>query len=169
MYKEGPMGAFALALERQVFVAQDYILREGELGQDMYLIASGEVAVVTGPQHQHIEVTRLREGAFFGEMALLEKEPERHMATAHTVALSPPHATHCPVPTDGVALCALQAHGFGHRDQLLRGLLDQPAALPRARARLPGDPRLSRGARAQYSPPSRRTARSATTRRGSSA
>lgn len=84
MLKEGLMGALALALERQVFVAEDYILREGEYGHDMYFIASGEVAVVTGPPGQHVEVTRLREGAFFGEMALLD-ESERHMASVLVV------------------------------------------------------------------------------------
>ena len=39
-------------------------MREGEYGHDMYFIASGEVAVVTGPPGQHIEVcdATLRQG-----------------------------------------------------------------------------------------------------------
>ena len=37
----GCRGRFILALERVVFVADDYILREGEFGADMYFIASG--------------------------------------------------------------------------------------------------------------------------------
>ena len=81
----GMMTALALALQRQVFVAGDYILREGEHGSDMYFVASGEVAVVTGPPGRHTEVTRLREGAFFGEMALLENS-ERHLASVLVIS-----------------------------------------------------------------------------------
>ena len=81
----GMMTALALALQRQVFVAGDYILREGEHGSDMFFVASGEVAVVTGPPGRHTEVTRLREGAFFGEMALLEHS-ERHLASVLVVS-----------------------------------------------------------------------------------
>ncbi|KAL3904444.1 MAG: hypothetical protein SGPRY_011283 [Prymnesium sp.] len=81
----GLMGAMSLALQRVVFVAGDYIVREGAVGTDMYLIAAGEVQVVTGPPDNHIEITRLRDGAFFGEMALLE-EAERHMASVRVTS-----------------------------------------------------------------------------------
>ena len=54
---------------------------EGEHGTDMYFVANGEVAVVTGPRGRHTEVTRLREGAFFGEMALLSSDGARRTAT----------------------------------------------------------------------------------------
>ena len=53
----------------------------------MYFIASGCVAVVTGPPEQHAEVTRLREGAFFGEMALLSSEKR----SADVLAMTPCH------------------------------------------------------------------------------
>ena len=79
-FDTGMMRALALALERVVFVEGDYILREGEFGTACYFIASGEVAVVTGLAGNHTEVTRLHEGAFFGEMALLD-QAERHMAS----------------------------------------------------------------------------------------
>jgi len=80
----GLMGAMSLALHRVVYVQGDYILREGEIGKDMYFVAAGEVQVVTGPPDRHVEVTRLREGAFFGEMALLDNA-ERHMASVRVV------------------------------------------------------------------------------------
>ena len=35
----------SLALHRVVYVGGDYILREGEIGKDMYFVASGEVQV----------------------------------------------------------------------------------------------------------------------------
>ena len=41
----GLMGAMSLALHRVVYVGGDYILREGEIGKDMYFVASGEVQV----------------------------------------------------------------------------------------------------------------------------
>jgi hypothetical protein len=104
--ESGLMGALALSLERAVFVKGDYILREGEFGTDMFFVAAGEVAVVTGPADRHREVTRLREGAFFGEMALLEN-PERHMASILGGHHPRPCHAHPPPPCSPFSLSPL--------------------------------------------------------------
>jgi CRP-like cAMP-binding protein len=47
---------------------------EGEAGRTLYVVASGEVAVVSeGPPR--VQLSRLGEGAFFGEIALVTEQP----------------------------------------------------------------------------------------------
>ena len=53
----------------------DIIIREGLLGEDMYIIGDGEVQVSL-PDGQKVAV--LARGAFFGEMALLSNDQLRH-------------------------------------------------------------------------------------------
>jgi CRP-like cAMP-binding protein len=64
--------AIGLGLQRVAFVGGDTVIREGEAAVAMYVISSGEVEVwkalkTDGP------LTRLGEGAFFGEIALLSE------------------------------------------------------------------------------------------------
>lgn len=56
---------------------KDYvILREGELGDSIFLIGSGEVSVVSLRNGGNkIPLSTLRTGEFFGEMALFERRP----------------------------------------------------------------------------------------------
>ena len=55
----GLIGALALALQRAVFIEGDYIIREGELGREMFFIGDGEVGDNTpcpreaAPSHAH--------------------------------------------------------------------------------------------------------------------
>jgi small-conductance mechanosensitive channel/CRP-like cAMP-binding protein len=49
------------------------IVRQGEAGQSMFVVAQGEVSVVVEPSRQ--EVARIGAGGFFGEMSLLTGEP----------------------------------------------------------------------------------------------
>lgn len=53
------------------------IIRKGDPGDAMFFVASGKVEVATGS-----EVVRLAEGSFFGEMALLTREPRSATVTA---------------------------------------------------------------------------------------
>jgi small-conductance mechanosensitive channel len=54
------------------------IVRQGQLGDSMYIICSGSVDVVLegdGPQAARHEVARIEKGGYFGEMSLLTGEP----------------------------------------------------------------------------------------------
>ncbi len=56
------------------------IVRTGDAGDAMFLIASGEAVVDVGPGKQVV----LKEGDFFGEMALLERRRHKHDVIAKT-------------------------------------------------------------------------------------
>ncbi len=52
------------------------IVREGELGDSVFLVGRGSVQVVLEGENGHdTPIAILRQGEFFGEMALLEKKP----------------------------------------------------------------------------------------------
>ena len=56
------------------------IVRTGDAGDAMFLIAGGEAAVEVSPNNQIV----LKEGDFFGEMALLERRRHKHDVVAKT-------------------------------------------------------------------------------------
>lgn len=74
-------------LTKVVFPAGEDMVREGESGQTMYLIKSGEATVwVTGKDGNKVEVGRLGPGDFFGEVALATSRPRVATVTAATDA-----------------------------------------------------------------------------------
>lgn len=66
------------------FPAGTVILREGEPGDEFYLIANGAVRVdTTGPDVDHpVELATLGRGAFFGEVSVLTGRPRTATVTA---------------------------------------------------------------------------------------
>ncbi|HKS36064.1 MAG TPA: cyclic nucleotide-binding domain-containing protein [Verrucomicrobiae bacterium] len=71
--------ALALLMERArktIAPAGTVIVREGEPGNHLYLIASGSVRVCKRfDRAEEVELARLRVGDFFGEMCILETLP----------------------------------------------------------------------------------------------
>jgi CRP-like cAMP-binding protein len=67
-----------------VFMAPgDIIVTEGEPGASLFLIISGDVLLfVRNPEGRNVEVGRLSEGAFFGEMSVLSGKPRNATITA---------------------------------------------------------------------------------------
>lgn len=70
------------------------VIREGEVGAEMYFIARGSVSVRTSgespPSHLQIVVNELvvstlQQGHYFGEMSLLSATPLKRTATVRTV------------------------------------------------------------------------------------
>ncbi|KAJ3021547.1 UNVERIFIED_CONTAM: anaphase-promoting complex subunit Hcn1 [Siphonaria sp. JEL0065] len=65
------IGRIAIALVACFFVPGDIIITQGEMGNEMYFIMSGTVNVIAGGKR----VTSFKEGAFFGEIALIANIP----------------------------------------------------------------------------------------------
>jgi small-conductance mechanosensitive channel/CRP-like cAMP-binding protein len=75
----------AAATRTRTFGAGEVIVREGEPGQSMYVVASGTVAVVMEPERR--TVATLEEGAYFGEMSLLTGDVRSATVLAQTDAV----------------------------------------------------------------------------------
>ena len=61
----------------------DVIVTEGESGQSVFILSTGEVKVfVRGPDHRSVMVGTLGEGSFFGEISTLSGRPRTATVTA---------------------------------------------------------------------------------------
>jgi CRP-like cAMP-binding protein len=69
-------------LRHVVFGGGEVILRAGEPGDSLYVIASGEVSVRLEVDDLEKEVATLQAGQFFGEMSLMTGEPRRATVVA---------------------------------------------------------------------------------------
>ena len=65
--------AIAVEMHPLIFLPGDYIVRAGEPGEEMYFISRGRVEVVSADDK--VVYATLTTGDFFGEMALLHREP----------------------------------------------------------------------------------------------
>ena len=65
-------------MTKRHFAAGETVLREGETGEEFFLISDGEVDVVRADH----EVARLGRGEFFGEVALISGEPRNATVVA---------------------------------------------------------------------------------------
>jgi len=61
----------ASLLEEEMFEKGQYIVNEGDLGKELFIIIKGEVEVVSNGNRIDI----MRSGAGFGEMALIDSQP----------------------------------------------------------------------------------------------
>jgi CRP-like cAMP-binding protein len=66
-----------------VYENGDVIVRQGELGDCMYVVQSGEVEVVQATNGGEHRLAILGTGDFFGEMAVFEKEVRSATVRAH--------------------------------------------------------------------------------------
>jgi CRP/FNR family cyclic AMP-dependent transcriptional regulator len=73
------MGSGALGKEYQ---PQEVIVRQGEVGNCMYVIQAGQVELIKESEGHEIFLAELGEGDFFGEMELFGKEPRAATARA---------------------------------------------------------------------------------------
>jgi small-conductance mechanosensitive channel/CRP-like cAMP-binding protein len=62
------------AMEKVTFAANESIIRQGQAGDSMFFIRQGSVRILLAGEDMEHEVTALREGEYFGEMALLTGE-----------------------------------------------------------------------------------------------
>lgn len=61
--------------ERKAYSKGALILKQGEDGHSAYLIQSGSVSIFTEQDGKKVELSRLKTGEIFGEMALVVNEP----------------------------------------------------------------------------------------------
>ena len=76
----------ALLLVRRVLKVGEQVVREGEPGDSMFIISTGEVRATVERDGSQVPVATLRDGDFFGEMAVLSGEPRtatRHRRQEH--------------------------------------------------------------------------------------
>src|SRR5512147_476897 len=52
----------------------EFIVRQGEVGDRMFIIQSGKVRVSRMTDNREIQLAELKEGDFFGEMAIIDRE-----------------------------------------------------------------------------------------------
>ena len=77
-------------LEARQFVPGEILVHEGDVGDEMYFLTRGQVEVLRGDPPQRLTI--LREGSFFGELAVLRDAPRaatiRALADVEVYALS---------------------------------------------------------------------------------
>jgi hypothetical protein len=74
--------AVALLLVRRVAKAGEVIVREGDPGDSMFIVSTGEVRATILRDGRQVPVATMRDGDFFGEMAVLSGEPRTATVTA---------------------------------------------------------------------------------------
>jgi diguanylate cyclase (GGDEF)-like protein len=75
--------ALSAMMRVRSFEPGETVFRENESGSELFVVASGLVAVsVASKDGEAIELARVGRGAFFGEMALLEQAPRSATCTA---------------------------------------------------------------------------------------
>jgi diguanylate cyclase (GGDEF)-like protein len=83
---EAELAALADKMGDRAFAPGEAMFREGESGDELFAVASGlvSVSVRSGAEGEaeDIELTRVGRGAFFGEMAILERAPRSATCTA---------------------------------------------------------------------------------------
>lgn len=80
---DGELREFEKLIHRRTFKANETIFWEGEPGVGMYVIQRGVVAIFKhAPGEGREELASLRNGEFFGELALLDETPRSATAVA---------------------------------------------------------------------------------------
>ena len=64
----------------QDFAAGSFIVRQGQVGTGLYVILSGSARVIRGSE----ELADLKEGDFFGELAVVDQQPRMASVQADT-------------------------------------------------------------------------------------
>lgn len=79
----GDLAALSGKMRHRIFAPGEAVFRENESGDELFVVATGRVSVsVRSEDGEDIVLSRLGPGAFFGEMAILERAPRSATCTA---------------------------------------------------------------------------------------
>ena len=70
-------------LERKSYQEGETVFREGDRGDQAYVVQEGAIQIVKANGDEEVELGLIEKGAIFGEMALIDDKPR--MATARAV------------------------------------------------------------------------------------
>lgn len=70
----------ATLLEEELYEKGTYVVNQGDLGRELYIIVSGEVDVIADAK----KVDVMSDGAYFGEMAIIDSQPRAADVVANT-------------------------------------------------------------------------------------
>jgi HEAT repeat protein len=78
----GDIKQVAALAQEETFSDGVTLVREGDIGDVMFIIVSGEVRVLITKGQKQVELARRKAGEYVGEMALISKEPRSATVTA---------------------------------------------------------------------------------------
>ncbi|RKH01635.1 cyclic nucleotide-binding domain-containing protein [Corallococcus praedator] len=82
---QGQLAKVAQIARSRTYTAGDFVFREGDTGQDMFILTDGKVRIsksVPGIGEEALAI--LEPGQYFGEMAVIEDSPRSADAIAHS-------------------------------------------------------------------------------------
>ncbi|CAM4175592.1 cyclic nucleotide-binding domain-containing protein [Corallococcus sp. ZKHCc1 1396] len=82
---QGQLAKVARIAQSRTYPAGDFVFREGDTGQDMFILTDGKVRIsksVPGIGEEALAI--LEPGQYFGEMAVIEDSPRSADAIAHS-------------------------------------------------------------------------------------
>ena len=84
-FDDGELAALLELAEPTVYPVGEAIVRQGEKGTAMFLIADGTAAVTLRSEGcEDVRLSKLQAGDFFGELALVDNEPRSASVTVKT-------------------------------------------------------------------------------------
>ncbi|MEZ4448674.1 MAG: mechanosensitive ion channel family protein [Nannocystaceae bacterium] len=117
----------------RLYTAGEFVFRQGEAGDELYIIQSGEVAISFDTSAgTSVELTRLGPGKFFGEMSMLT-DSRRHAnvrATMESELLVVGKAALGQILERSPALADTIRKALGDRQEMLQSLTAEVEALP---------------------------------------
>ncbi len=74
----------AASVHTRTYLPKEGVVRQGDPGDEFFIVTSGEAEVFLESNGKRMQVATLKEGQFFGEMALLTGEPRSATVCAMT-------------------------------------------------------------------------------------
>jgi hypothetical protein len=78
----GDIKQVAALAQEETFSDGVIVVEEGEIGDVMFIIVSGEVRILMNQEQKEVEIARRKAGEYVGEMALISREPRSATVTA---------------------------------------------------------------------------------------